>query len=233
MSDNLPRVPSLLDRLSQTERDIVITLKTLGECDAETVAERLRLSVSAVRASLQVLRLSGQVQIRREGHGVGRKRFYYSLSDEGQRLFPAGSARLATSLLTAVAATAPQEYRAAVESTAQKYRANAESRWRSVSPAELPGAIAGDFEEFGYLAEAQHMDDSSSFELRFFHCPYLDLVRGSTWMCDLEGQLLAQGSGGEVTRAEHQLRGDRACTYRVALDREARFAGPDAESMIP
>ncbi|MDZ7728691.1 MAG: hypothetical protein U5Q44_11120 [Dehalococcoidia bacterium] len=218
----------MLDRLTQTERDIIISLKLLGECDAESIAERLRLSVSAVRASLQVLRLSGQVQIRREGHGVGRKRFYYSLSEDGQRLFPSGNARVAASILGRVAEAAPAEFRNAVQSQANRYRANAVSSWSPTSPADRPEVIAGDFEEFGYLAQAEPAGEGGESALRLYHCPFLDLVRENPWMCDVEGELIAEGASAEVTRTEHQLNGDRACVYRLRFDKSHGFTGSRA-----
>src|SRR5919107_624048 len=68
--------------------DLLIELKRAQPLTAKELGARFGLTANALRRHLKALEESGMVHYRREVRGVGGPRFAYSLSEDGEALFP-------------------------------------------------------------------------------------------------------------------------------------------------
>jgi DeoR family transcriptional regulator, suf operon transcriptional repressor len=216
LSSSISPVPSGLDRLSPTEREIVLVLKREGELSADDLAEILCLSLSATRAALTSLRAAGFVQIRREGRGVGRKRFFFSLTPEGEACFPAPPSSICRSMTRFLDEQAPEVADRFWSSACDGVAERASQARNRRDPAARVETVAEIFREEGFIVDCAE-EDEGTWLLDFIHCPFVEIVRDKTWMCEKELRIIEDGAAASLQRTKHMLAGDRICQFAVRL----------------
>ena len=140
MPEAAPEVSeTALTILPATRRALLKALKTHGESRADELAERLGVTVSAVRQHLTGLQADGLVEFREQRGGRGRPRHVYRLSDAGEALFPRSYGELTTELLAYVEDEDPELVERVFERRRQRRVAQANAGWpASPSPTRSP-----------------------------------------------------------------------------------------------
>ena len=204
---------SALDSLPSARRKIVVALKISGELSAEQIASRVHTSAGAARQQLIAMRGEGYLHARALRDGPGRPRLLYSLTDEGEGLFPSWSTEQFTGVLEAARETDPPVLEQLLDRMTSRY-------FEEVRPRFTGQSIEAQFEtgteilrEQGYLPASRALS-GGRWQLTLFHCPFVATARRVPELCESElacFRLLT--SGGEVTRVAHRLEGQATCTY--------------------
>jgi DeoR family transcriptional regulator, suf operon transcriptional repressor len=196
-------------------RSVVLAqLKRAGHLTVKALAQRLGLSVNAVRHHLKELEADGLVVYERERRGVGAPAFSYGLTSNGEALFPRRYEATLTALLDRMVEHGGRE--AAVSLLESRFadlsrRLCAELEGRP--PAERLEALGRALSEEGYMAEvAQGAGVATVTE---HNCAIPAVAERFPEICAAEARFMAEVLGAEVHRQAHMLAGCNACEYHV------------------
>jgi len=202
----------------KTRRAITKLLKTEGPIDSAQLAQRLGLTAMAVRQHLYVLQREGLVASEERPVPIGRPAKFWRLTREADHLFPEAYAELSVALIDSVKDAFGQEgLERVLTSRCARRRVDYGKRIRPHDSLDRKlGELAKVRTEEGYMAEVRREDDGS-FLLVENHCPICAAANACQGFCSTELDLFRSvlGSGVTVERAEHIIKGDNRCVYRV------------------
>jgi DeoR family suf operon transcriptional repressor len=189
-------------------------LKRARQLTARELADRIGLSLNAVRHHLKELEAADLVQYERRHRGVGAPAFAYTLTPAGEAVFPRRYEAALTELLDHVVEHEGRDAAVAV------FEARFEAMARRLQE-ELVGARSEDrmaavvqmLSDDGYMAEATSSDDGST--LTEHNCAIQAVAERFPEICAAEARFLAAVLGADVNRQRHILHGCSACEYKV------------------
>ena len=195
--------------------DLLIELKKAQPLTAKELGVRFGLTANALRRLLKELEGAGLVHYRREVRGVGGPRFAYSLSAEGEALFPRA---YAPALADALAALHEAQGPGAVAGFFRR-------RWAGVvaeAGLDLAGLPLDDRVQLlaelltsqGYMAEAAAGAPGERV-LRKYNCALREIAERFPELCDAEVAFMEEALGARLDRRAHLLAGCNRCEYRV------------------
>ncbi len=218
--------PSLPPGLKGLRGGVLVELKRAHRLTARELAERIGVSLNAVRHHLKELESTALIQYERQHRGVGAPAFAYTLTQAGEALFPRRYEATLTELLDHVV---EREGRAgAVAVLEARYDAltrRLQNELAGATPAERMEAVAKFLSEDGYMAEATASSHSGT--LIEHNCAIQAVAERFPEICAAEARFLAAVLGAQVDRQGHILSGCSACEYRV------RFSATDAGGSSP
>jgi DeoR family suf operon transcriptional repressor len=196
--------------------EVVMELKRSGTVTAKGIAERLGLSLNAVRHHVKELEAAGLVSYERENRGVGAPAFIYRLTPAGEALFPRRYEDAVGRLLDYVVA---REGRAAavdvLESRYKELALRLRSALAEASPEERVTIVTRALAEEGYMPEVRS-GQASGMQLVEHNCPIQQVAERFPEVCEAEARFLEEVLGAEVTRGDHIVSGCGTCEYHVA-----------------
>jgi len=202
----------------KTRRAITKLLKTEGPIDSAQLAQRLGLTAMAVRQHLYALQREGLVASEERPVPIGRPAKFWRLTREADHLFPEAYAELSVALIDSVKDAFGQEgLERVLTSRCARQRVDYGKRIkRQHSLDRKLVELAKVRTEEGYMAEVRREDDGS-FLLVENHCPICAAANACQGFCSTELDLFRSvlGPGVTVERAEHIIKGDSRCVYRV------------------
>jgi predicted ArsR family transcriptional regulator len=193
-----------------------LALKRSGGLTARELADRLHLSLNAVRHHLKELEVAGLVRYDRQHQSVGAPSFRYRLSATGETLFPRRYEDAVARLLDHV--VAHEGRAAAVEVLEARYRELAvtlRSALADASPEERLQAVARTLADEGYMPEVRPGGAPGLPMLVEHNCPMQQVALKFPELCEAEARFLAEVLEAEVTREAHIASGCGACEYVV------------------
>ena len=203
-----------------TRRRRLEPVKRHGALTAGELAQKLAMTSMGVRQHLTALERDGLLTHTSQQRGVGRPSYVYSLTAEGDELFPRAYADMANALLSAaheldgeggverLLATRNREL-------AAQYRARMTERSFGERVQELVRIRT----EEGYMADWEQLDDGR-FLLREHKCAICQIAEQCPQACAYELTLFQQAFGdAHVRRQTHMIRGDATCTYIIKWGR--------------
>lgn len=199
-----------------TRRGIVRLLKLRGPMMANQLGEHLEMSTVGVRGHLTSLQRDGLVSVQAERRGVGRPRYVYSLTDQGDELFPRTYSQVANGLLDALRSL---DGEGAIDRVFEKRTEWLAAQYSSqMADKGLSGRIENLAEirtDEGYMADWEQVDEDK-FLLREQNCAIFQLANKNAQACSFELELFRRVlHGATVNRADHMMTGDRMCTYVI------------------
>jgi predicted ArsR family transcriptional regulator len=206
-----------------TRRQILDLLRTRGGMTAKSVAKELGITAMGVHRHLVVFEREGLAQAQLVRQKMGRPTYVYTLTEKAQEdLFPRNYSTLATQVLDAVHETQGDPgisnvFAARMEQLMQAYR----PRMQGKNLAERVKELAKIQDEAGYMAIWLKADDG--FILKEQNCAIYRVACRFQQACQFEIELFRRLLDAEITRVEHQVKGERYCTYLV---RERRASTP-------
>ena len=202
----------------KTRRAITKLLKTEGPIDSAQLAQRLGLTAMAVRQHLYALQREGLVASEERPVPIGRPAKFWRLTREADHLFPEAYAELSVALIDSVKDAFGQEgLERVLTSRCARQRVDYGKRIKLHDSLDQKLAeLAKVRTEEGYMAEVRKEDDGS-FLLVENHCPICAAANAFQGFCSTELELFRSvlGPGVSVERAEHIIKGDNRCVYRV------------------
>jgi DeoR family suf operon transcriptional repressor len=218
-SSSLPPASEPLPRplgLKGPRAEVVMELKRSGAVAAKGIAERLGLSLNAVRHHVKELEAAGLVDYERENRGVGAPAFVYRLTPAGEALFPRRYEDAVGRLLDYVVA---REGRAAavdvLESRYKELALRLRSALAEASPEERVTIVTRALAEEGYMPEIRS-GQASGMQLVEHNCPIQQVAERFPEVCEAEARFLEEVLEAEVTRGDHIVSGCGTCEYHVA-----------------
>lgn len=206
-----------LTNLPESRRVILLRLKRDGEAASEQLAAELGITATGTRQHLASLEHDGLIQKREQRDGRGRPRFVYSLTTEGDSLFPRNYAELTNELLQYVEDEDPELLHRIFDRRADRRLRDAQRRVIGLPFDEKIRAIAQILDEDGYLADFVRRDDGT-FVITEYNCAVLNVARKYGHACGSELQFLKDAiPEAEVTRIAHRLASGHVCAYEVRL----------------
>ena len=201
----------------KTRRAITKLLKTEGPIDSAQLAERLGLTAMAVRQHLYALQREGLVTAEERPVPIGRPAKFWRLTPEADHLFPEAYAELSVALINSVKdAFGDEGLERVLTSRCARQRTDYGKRIRPGDSIERKvRELAKVRTEEGYMAEIRKDDDG--FLLVESHCPICAAANACQGFCSTELDLFRSvlGPGVTVERAEHIIKGDQRCVYRI------------------
>ena len=202
----------------KTRRAITKLLKTEGPIDSAQLAERLGLTAMAVRQHLYVLQREGLVAAETRPVPIGRPAKFWRLTREADHLFPEAYAELSVALIDSVKdAFGDEGLERVLTSRCARQRMDYSKRIPKQASLERKlQELAKVRTEEGYMAEVRSEVDGS-FLLVENHCPICAAANACQGFCSTELDLFRSvlGPGVSVERAEHIVKGDQRCVYKV------------------
>ncbi len=209
----------------KTRRAITKLLKTEGPIDSAQLAERLGLTPMAVRQHLYALQKEGLVTAATRPVPIGRPAKFWQLTREADHLFPEAYAELSVALIDSVKDAFGEE---GLERVLTSRCARQRSYYgKRIKPGDSLQRklqeLATVRSEEGYMAEIRNEDDGS-FLLVENHCPICAAANACQGFCSTELDLFRSvlGPGVSVERAEHIIKGDQRCVYRIEPQKSTR-----------
>ena len=202
----------------KTRRAITKLLKTEGPIDSGQLAERLGLTAMAVRQHLYALQREGLVTAEERPVPIGRPAKFWRLTREADRLFPEAYAELSVALIDSVKdAFGDEGLERVLTSRCARQRMDYTKRIPAKAPLERKlQELAKVRSEEGYMAEIKPAGEGS-YLLIENHCPICAAANACQGFCSTELELFRSvlGPGVTVERAEHIIKGDHRCVYKI------------------
>jgi predicted ArsR family transcriptional regulator len=205
-----------IDLLKATRAEIVHLLKRQGGMSVDALATELAISKVAVRRHLDQLEEQGFVCHCAERCDRGRPRYVYSLTNEGDGLFPDNSSEFACDLLDQV------ERSFGIGSVERLLGQQATSLIDELKQ-ELVGlefddrvkAIAKWFNERGYVTDVERLADGT-YRVVEHNCPIREVAERFPRVCAEELRVYSEVVGASVEKASCCIAtGGPACEYRI------------------
>ncbi len=196
--------------------EVLGELKRAQPLTAKQLAEKLGVSLNAIRHHLKELEVAALIVYGREQRGVGAPTFAYRLSAAGEALFPRAYEATLNELLDRMAEKAGRG--TAVELLEDHYReltrrVLAQLDGRSAS--ERVALVARLMNEQGYMAEWQ--EAAGAFRLAEHNCAIRAVAERFPEVCAAEQQFLRDVLGAAVERRTHITSGCNACEYAITF----------------
>jgi predicted ArsR family transcriptional regulator len=217
-----------IEQLSETRQSILLAIKRKGQITILELASELKMTREAVRLQLLQLENEGWIEKktrRGSGYDGGRPSMYYSLTPEGEHLFPKHYDLLTVEVLDTVAAQLGTEAFHQILATMTKARIREwEPRLQGLNLEQRIEALKAI-----YLNEDAYMEvDASNNRLRLVerNCPFLNVAKRRPILCNVTVSMLTHLLGYRVVREESFQQGDGKCAFRVMLDQPVNKSTP-------
>ena len=204
-----------LATLPPTRQALLRELKHAGEARAETLAERLGITVSGVRQQLAALQGDGLVSWRELRSGPGRPKHLWTLAPAGEALFPQAYDELSNELLDGVAAEDPAMLDRLFTRRRERRIEQARTRLAGLDLADRVAELAGILDRDGYVATWFSQPDGS-FLVVEQHCAIFAVARRYRHACSSEIEFIrAVLPDATVERVAHIVEGATRCAYEI------------------
>ena len=205
--------------------EILLELKRAQPLTARALADKLGVSPNAVRHHLKELEAAALVTYGREQRGIGAPTFAYSLSDQGEALFPKRYEQTLTGLLDRLAEKQGREAAVAMfEDLYADLERRLQAELQGVAPERRLEAVARVMNDAGYMAETDTA--SGGFRLAEHNCAIRAVAERYPEVCAVEAKFLqAVLAATRVERTTHIVSGCNACEYAITFEPPAAERG--------
>ena len=210
--------------------ELLVALKKRQPLTARELGDAFGLTANALRRHLKELEEADLVRYETIVRGVGAPVYAYSLSEEGEALFPRSYEPTLEAALETVAEDLGDAGVLRVFARRWQNRlGDSLPMLEALSPAERTQLLAELLSAEGYMAEAS-MRSPTRAELKVFNCGLHGLPGRYPQACEAEVRFLEQALGATLERHEHIAGGCNACTYHVSFAEEPAPAAASARS---
>ncbi len=197
-----------------TRRDVLHRLRTRGGMTAQQLAAEMGITSMGVRRHLLALEKDGLVRVQLHRQPAGRPAYIFQLTEEGYDTFPRSYDLLATQLLDAVQTREGENkvsemFAGRMDQLVAQY----EPRMHGKDLAGRVAELARIQDENGYMAVWEKVE--GGYLLKEQNCAIYRVACRFQSACQYEIELFRRLLDADIERIEHQVKGDKSCTYRV------------------
>ncbi len=209
----------------RTTRDVILhSIKSSPHATVEELAEAADVSPVTVRHHLNGLLAAGAIEAASVRRKVGRPYYVYSLSAQGQELFPKRYVRLTNRLLDEMKDRLPQTvideiFAGVVGNVLEEHRGEFEHLPLEGRLEYLVNLLA----EEGFLSTWEKTD--TGFRLVEYSCPYLSIGTAHAEVCTFDKMLMDGVLQLPVQQESCMLHGADRCQFTVNTITETVSAG--------
>jgi len=200
----------------RTTREVILhSIKSSPHATVEELAEAADVSPVTVRHHLNALLAAGAIEAASVRRKVGRPYYVYSLSEQGQELFPKRYVRLTNRLLDEMKERLPQTlidqiFAGVVDNVLEEHRGEFEHLPLEGRLEYLVNLLA----EEGFLSTWEKTD--SGFRLVEYSCPYLSIGTAHAEVCTFDKKLMDGVLQLPVQQESCMLHGADCCQFTVS-----------------
>ncbi len=203
--------------LSDTQRRVLVAVKRHGEATADELATTLKISASAVRQHLSVLRSAGLIAARQERGQPGRPADRYHATERTEPLFETTDGGFSIELLTDIEAEDPGLVDRVFERRRRRLVETARRQLADKSIDKQVCAVTALLDEQGYLADFDKLADNH-FRINLHNCPIWTVANRFRQACNAELEYLRELlPTATVQRVAHKTAGAHTCAYDISL----------------
>lgn len=210
-----------IEHLSEVRQTILQALKREGPATIADLAIRLVMTGEAIRQHLIQLEGEGWIDKhmnRTSGNGGGRPSMHYSVTSEGEHLFPKNYDALTVEVLDTIAEQLGPEAMNQILTTMTEARVQEwEPRLRGLNLVERVEALKNIYSSDDSFMDVE--DGGDRLRLVEHNCPFLNVAKRRPVLCSVTVSVLTRLLGYHVVREERFQDGDGHCAFRVLLDR--------------
>jgi len=216
------QAPSQLDHVGDSRRTILSAIKENERATIAQLAALLGSTREAVRQHLVQLTRLGWVQStveapRKRGHG-GRPAASYSLTPEGEQVFPKRYDRLSIALLGVIdSELGPEATAKVLGALADRYVREWSGRLANLPLDERVEALKDIYSQGDPYTAVERVPDG--YRLIERNCPFLAVAMERPAICSVTVNVMSRLLGVRVTREERFQDGRSRCVFRVEADR--------------
>lgn len=205
-----------VQRLPETRRKILETLKRKGPLTAEELGRNLSITSMGVRQHLVAMERDGFVDYETKQRGVGRPSYVYALTHAGDELFPRSYPQLLTGFLEATReaygeAGLEQVFKKRNDALTFAYQTRLAGKDLAGKVAELAHIRS----EEGYMATWERRDERT-FVLSENNCAICQVAQKCLQACAFELELFKiLLPEAKVFREKYIMEGDLCCLYVI------------------
>jgi len=197
-----------------TRQDILDHLRRHGSGSVKELGQLLGLTSTGIRQHLTILERDGLIEAREERGRVGRPALVYTLTPQGDALYPKKYDALSSMLIEEVKATiGARGLQSLLRRVAIRFADVYQDR---VEGKDLPARIeevARIVEEEGCLVDTAH--DNGTYFFHRYTCPFPNVAVTHTGLCSLHGEFMRRLLQADVHLTSCIVQGDRYCTYEI------------------
>ena len=204
--------------MQPTRKAILDILKEQGQATVDELAEQLGLTPMTVRHHLNVLQSQGLVvatQLRYR-QSAGRPRHVYTLTEEGNDLFPANYHGLAVRLLDEIKEMVGEDKLQEILCRIGEKLASEAPDMQGLPIAERVARVADFLTDKGFISRWEKVKDG--YALYQFNCPYRRVSRDHAEVCHMDRALISTLLGVELKRVNGMASAEEHCTYFIPTD---------------
>jgi DeoR family suf operon transcriptional repressor len=193
--------------------DLLIALRKEQPLTAGELGARFGLTANALRRHLKEMEDAGLVRFRREVRGVGGPVYTYSLTEQGEQLFPRSYANpLADALEIVRAEQGPEGVVRIFRRRWEALVAAAKPVLASLPLADRARALGEMLSANGYMAEVESASPNDAL-IREHNCAVREIALRFPEVCTAEAAFIEEFLGTAVSRQSHMMHGCKSCEY--------------------
>lgn len=209
------------DEQSESRKAILTELKQSGSSTISSLGNKLNISNEGVRLQLVQLERDGLVK-RNTGRNTskgGRPALKFSLTSEGERLFPKQYDALSIEVIDTVANKLGKDAVKKVLSTMADARvAEWELRLSGLSLVEKVAELKDLYSSNDLFMDVDYHRETQTIRLIERNCPFYDIAMKRPVLCSVTLNTLTRLLGCRVEREKQFQNGDGCCVFRVHMD---------------
>ena len=205
-----------INKGKQSTRDIVLhTIMLNPQSKIDDLAEAADISPVTVRHHLNALQVDGLIEVESVRRQVGRPYYVYSLSEQGQELFPQRYFSLTNRLLDELKNQLPEEmvnniFAGVVQSMIEDHK----EEFESLTFEERLNYVIELLAEEGFMAQWEKSDDG--YRIIEYGCPYISMGQKHMEVCTFDKELMVTVLEVPIEQHSCMLNGDDCCQFSVA-----------------
>lgn len=193
--------------------ELLVALRKEQPLTAKELGARFGLTPNALRRHLKELQDAGLVRFRREVRGVGGPVYAYSLTEQGEQLFPRSYTNPLADALEVVRAEQGTEGVVRIFRRRWEVLAEAARPVLATMPfAERARALAVMLTDSGYMAESESASPDAAL-IREHNCAVREIALQFPEVCTAEAAFMEGILGAAVQRKSHMMNGCKSCEY--------------------
>lgn len=209
-----------IEQLSESRQYILYSIKKEGSITIAKLAKRLGMTKEAVRQHLLQLEAEGWVERglkKQTGNWGGRPSKTYSLTIDGEHLFPKQYDSLTVEVIDNIADQLGPEALKQILSTMTEVRVREwEARLKGLSLEERLEELKEIYHKNDVYMEVHKSDTKLSLVEK--NCPFLNVAKRRPMLCSVTVSTLSRLLGYQVVREERMQDGHGRCVFQVQLN---------------